>query len=178
MRIKGFGFNHSHFNSVLSFDTGGGHIYLLSPILVTLHSAGPLSPMCIPRAEQSLSSYVFGCSMVLKLYWALERGEHSTKAVCPLCHLADRQAMVPGSTVSVASLLLLLSYQTPPTPPQQHLHPYLQPPAPCHIRLPESPLLPSLIVTQLGMGDQAGWAEARAWIMETLSPTKRDQQSV
>lgn len=50
-------FNHSHFN--MSFDTGGGHIYLLSPVLVTLHSAGPLSPMCIPRAEQSLSSYGF-----------------------------------------------------------------------------------------------------------------------
>lgn len=68
--------------------------------------------------------------------------------------------MVPGSR-----LLWLRSSPSPtkkpPTPPQQHLHPYSQQPAPCHIRLPESPLLPSLFVTQLGKGDQASWGEGQ-----------------
>lgn len=32
----------SNFNSVFSFELGGGHIYSLSPVLVTLHSAEPL----------------------------------------------------------------------------------------------------------------------------------------
>lgn len=62
-------------------------------------------------------------------------------------------------------------FLSPSTHSQQHLHPS-QLPAPCHIRLLEP------LFTQLGMRDQANWEEARAWIIATLSWTKRDQQSV
>lgn len=44
---------------VLSSEIDGGHIYLLSPVLVTLHSAEPLGPV----ASQM-------CSPVLSSHWA------------------------------------------------------------------------------------------------------------
>ncbi len=98
--------------------------------------------------------------MVFKRYWALERGEPAQRqSVRSATSLTGEQwCLDPGFFGSP----LLLSYQPPPTPLEQRLHPYSQPPAPCHIRLPEPPLRPSLIVTQLGMGDQASWEEARA----------------
>lgn len=50
--------------------------------------------------------------MVFKRYWALERGELSTEAVCPLCHLTDRQVTVPGSR----------RLWLPSSPTKHHLH--------------------------------------------------------
>lgn len=82
---------------------------------------------------QSLSSNISGCSTVLKGFWDFEWGELSREAVCPLCHLDDKQAMVPrlrplwlpSSSFSDKNYL--------------RLHPYSQLPAPCHICLLKFP---------------------------------------
>lgn len=127
------------------------------------------------------------CSPVLRSHWAV------TFLDVPWClsvsgllsreSSAQRQAVCSATPLTGEQWSLDLGFHGSPPPPlftkrHIHVHPYSQPPASCHIRLPKLPLLPGLIVTQLGMGDQASWEGARAWIMAALSLTKRDQQPI
>lgn len=120
------------------------------------------SQICNSVQNSLRSGDVFRCPMVFLgswAAWAQHRG--SLRARSPL----DSWAMAPG-----------LRPPTPfPTKNYLPLHSSLTLPAPCHIHLFCLSLLPSLIVSQLGMGDQASWARARAWIMVTLSSTMRDK---
>lgn len=120
---------------------------------------------------QSLSSNISGCSTVLKGFWDLEWGELSREAVCPLCHLDDKQAMVPrlrplwlpSSSFSDKNYLRLL---------------------PVIFACLSFQLLPSLIVTQLGMSDQGSWEKTKASLLAirleavwTQTPERHTEQN-
>lgn len=61
--------------------------------------------------------------MLVWRYWALERGEPDTEAGCPLCHLTDRPAMLPGSPL----LPLRPNQQHLPSGTSIHIHSLLLP---------------------------------------------------
>lgn len=137
-----------------------------SPVLVTLHYAEPLGHAASQMCSRVLSSHwavtLLDVPWCLSITELLSGGEHRLGS---LSALPPRWQPSNGVWMQASVAPPHPSTETPPTPPQKHLHPYSQPPAPCHIRLPEPPPLPGSIVTQLGMGDQASWEEARAWIM-------------
>lgn len=137
-----------------------------SPVLVTLHYAEPLGHAASQMCSRVLSSHwavtLLDVPWCLSITGLLSGGEHRLGS---LSALPPRWQPSNGVWMQASVAPPHPSTETPPTPPQKHLHPYSQPPAPCHIRLPEPQPLPGSIVTQLGMGDQASWEEARAWIM-------------
>ena len=127
------------------------------------------------RPERLLRGDVFGCSLMFKRLWALKQDELSTEqSVCSATLLTVKQWLLFSALHSSSPPFFFF----PPTKNHLFLHPYSPLLAPCHIYLPWLPVLPYFIVSQLGMGDQACWARAKAWIMAVLSPTRRDKHPV
>lgn len=111
-----------HFNTVLSFDIGYGHIYLLSPVLVTLHSAEPLGQVASQMCSPGLSSH-WAVTFLDVPWWlsvtGLLSGESSAQS--SLSALPPRwQALDPGFCgYTPPPLLPNTTYTSPATPPSK-----------------------------------------------------------